>query len=1146
MNREHFKTLIREGELKELFIEHLGWDSADGDFGLPVTFAGEIHSCKFQRIAAKRGFVVCVMEDGSAFSSKGWRKKVQHTLSLLHYENLLIFLDGKGGQIWSAAIKHPDKPPRTAEITFASGTEPELLLEKLNGIIFTLSDEDGLQIGDVVGRVQDSFARNSTNVTKKFYDTFRCELKKFRSFIRGLQQQADREQYAALMLNRLMFIYFIQGKGFLNGEVRYLRKRFREHADARKAQGESAASFYKSFYRHFLMTLFHSGLGRPAESRSASVAEQIGRVPYLNGGLFDVHELERQYDDDLDIADEAFERIFSFFDKYRWHLDDRETASGRDINPDVIGYIFEKYINERAELGAYYTREDITGYMARNTILPHLLRQVRAQCREAFDAQTGTIWKQLRNNPDRYIHDAVRKGGALPDAALPEHIRIGLDTDQPDLLKRRARWNTSAPEEWALPTETWREALTRRTRYLALKKKIAAGEISDIADLTTHNLDIEKLTWDALKQHEGSDFISAFYTALAGRAPRENSNAGEKRGISVLDPACGSGAFLFAALNVLKPLYQTCIERMQTFVEEDDLLNEAENLRGGGGNLSHADGRRGKRRRHEEFRIILNEIEEYSSEEYWINRSIILKNLFGVDIMPEAVEVAKLRLFLKLAGVAEKDDSKPNMGLEPLPDIDFNIRAGNALVGFASSDDFREKVARELELVGGVDEIHRQIKVIGTAYRRFVDMQTVSNINTSEFRTAKEELNSRLVQLNDKLNRYLASNYGVQLSTSHDAEDENFESWKESHRPFHWFAEFYNIVEHGGGFDVIIGNPPYVRYTTELRKKYTVQNYRTESCGDLYALFMERVKLFATKSTPIGMIIPLPAFSTNGMAPLMDEFIHQQKTLLLSFYAVSPQKLFVGAKQRLVIAISLPGKMEINTTRYLLWHPSYRKHLFDGLQYVTTTRTPEIQTIPKMELDLSKKITEKMKINKLLSNYLSNSQGKGSVFVYNAPENWTRATNFIPYFWNERDGERSSTQIKTFFVSGEGASSLCALINSSLFYWWFIIMSDCRHLNIREIIKFPFNLFTFHKNNEKEVSSLVDKLMSNYLQYATRKTTQYRTTGKVVYDEFHPRHGKSIMDEIDELLAKHYNFTEEELDYIINYDYKYRMGGADE
>ena len=76
--------------------------------------------------------------------------------------------------------------------------------------------------------------------------------------------------------------------------------------------------------------------------------------------------------------------------------------------------------------------------------------------------------------------------------------------------------------------------------------------------------------------------------------------------------------------------------------------------------------------------------------------------------------------------------------------------------------------------------------------------------------------------------------------------------------------------------------------------------------------------------------------------------------------------------------------------------------------------------------------------------------------------------------------------------------------------------------------------------------SLIEKgkqLFSNYEKNKRTKNTTYKTTGRnVVYDEYYPKLSKSIIDEIDKVLAKHYGFTDEELDFIINYDIKYRMG----
>ena len=95
----------------------------------------------------------------------------------------------------------------------------------------------------------------------------------------------------------------------------------------------------------------------------------LGQIPYLNGGIFDVHELEGRIVTAraFEFRMQAFEQVFDFFDRYQWHLDERPLRADNEINPDVLGYIFEKYINQK-QMGAYYTKEDITGYISKNTV----------------------------------------------------------------------------------------------------------------------------------------------------------------------------------------------------------------------------------------------------------------------------------------------------------------------------------------------------------------------------------------------------------------------------------------------------------------------------------------------------------------------------------------------------------------------------------------------------------------------------------------------------------------------------------------------------------------------------------------------------------------------------------------------------------
>ena len=110
----------------------------------------------------------------------------------------------------------------------------------------------------------------------------------------------------------------------------------------------------------------------------------------------------------IDIPDRAFDSVFDFFEQYDWHLDDRPTRKGNEINPDVLGYVFEKYINQK-EMGAYYTKEDITGYISQNTIIPALFDMAHKSCRIAFEGE-HSIWRLLKAEPDRFIPPAMITG----------------------------------------------------------------------------------------------------------------------------------------------------------------------------------------------------------------------------------------------------------------------------------------------------------------------------------------------------------------------------------------------------------------------------------------------------------------------------------------------------------------------------------------------------------------------------------------------------------------------------------------------------------------------------------------------------------------------------------------------------------------
>ena len=300
------------------------------------------------------------------------------------------------------------------------------------------------------------------------------------------------------------------------------------------------------------------------------------------------------------------------------------------------------------------------------------------------------------------------------------------------------------------------------------------------------------------------------------------------------------------------------------------------------------------------------------------------------------------------------------------------------------------------------------------------------------------------------------------------------------------------------------------------------------------------------------MIVQLPIVCTDRMKPLQKLCLEKSNALWFSNFDDRPGRLFEGLEHiRATILISESSIQkktphELFTTKYNRWYSEQRDYLFQQLEFTNISGYTTEGSIPKVGSNLSLSIINKIKTNTQLGKSLVRIGGHPA-FFHNAPQYWVRATNFAPYFWNERDGEQISTQVKKLFFSTEqNALSAIAVLNSSLFYWWFILLSDCRHLNLREIEFFPLDMTKLSNSLKEELSDYSIKLNLDFRKNSKRKNTVYKTTGRVSYDEFFPKYSKFIIDEIDRLLAKHYEFSDEELDFIINYDFKYRMGASAE
>ena len=702
-----FQKHLSAFDFARLFTDVLGWNQPpSASQGWQLDAAAQ-HRFKHRMVAELGGVAVLQVVAADGWPDEATRAAVWKHLSQRHAENILIFTDlpdgaSKSQWYWvklgrDEATGKPRNIPRRHD--YFRGQPVDLFASKLQAMVVELSDLDSsgrMPVLEAARRIQAALDVDKT--TKRFFARYSEQHQNLLDQIEGIADDRDRRWYASVILNRLMFVWFLQKKFFLDeGNTDYLLTKL----------AESRQRGPDRFFGEFLNALFFDAFAKPEADRPALSRQLTGSVPYLNGGLFLHHKLELdaqhqpRLGSGLRIPDAAFQGVFEVFAAFTWHLDDTPGGEADEINPDVLGYIFEKYINQKA-FGAYYTRPEITGYLAERSIHQLILERV---------------------------HEP-----ALPELGLAE---IKFDSVSDLLAKMDAR--------------------------TALK---LVGEVLP--------------------------------------------------SITVLDPAVGSGAFLVAALKCLINVYYAVVGRAELGASA-------------------------------ELQAWLRQIQaSHPSVGYYIKRRIVTDNLYGVDIMDEACEIAKLRLFLAMvSSVRQVQD------LEPLPNIDFNILAGNSLVGLTRINEL------EFDARYRVDDMFRQ---------SFGDLLTEKNRKLATYRAAADALGNStdLLVLRDDIDTAMSDANQVMNELLQDQfadrgikfEQAVWDAGKgalgkptkravtladvAAQHPLHWGYVFDEIVNRRGGFDIILANPPWEVFKPQAKeffadhsdliskKKMTIKDFEKE------------------------------------------------------------------------------------------------------------------------------------------------------------------------------------------------------------------------------------------------------------------------------------------------------------------------------
>ena len=331
----------------------------------------------------------------------------------------------------------------------------------------------------------------------------------------------------------------------------------------------------------------------------------------------------------------------------------------------------------------------------------------------------------------------------------------------------------------------------------------------------------------------------------------------------------------------------------------------------------------------------------------------------------------------------------------------------------------------------------------------------------------------------------------------------------------------FDWTRFGYKFDCIVGNPPYVE-----SKGMLLNDFYSIKCGNLYAYTIERSYNILNNNGIISFIVPLPLISTPRMKPIRDYMFENSSKLYISTYADRPGCIFKGVHQRLTIFFANKSydKCNLFSSSYNYWYNSERDNLFKNIKYI---ENDDYDNIPKVGKKIEKDILSKVnKIDNKLPKIFDKKDGKYKLYLSTRLGLWSKC------FMHEIE----TNEIKQLNCESQTEQRvLNCFFNSSTFYYFWILLSDCWHVTLLDIASIKFD---YSKLNNDEIDKL--EKLSIKLEKDLERNKKYIGSKQVEYEYKH-KFSKLIIDDIDRIIGKIYSFTDDEIEFIINYAYKYRM-----
>ena len=539
---------------------------------------------------------------------------------------------------------------------------------------------------------------------------------------------------------------------------------------------------------------------------------------------------------------------------------------------------------------------------------------------------------------------------------------------------------------------------------------------------------------------------------------------------------------------------------------------------------------------------------------YNFKRHAIQNCLYGVDIDPGACEIAKLRLWLSL--IVDEEDIKQ---IKPLPNLDYKIMQGNSLISeFMGVDLDANKESDESIQLSFTDEIkglYDRLKIRKDELLNQSDVgkkkilkNEIENLIIKIFEIKLQEQKSdyfkKIRKIEEKWERHpvkeqrereikrekdlLSRRTGFNLNEV-ETQLRQYTSNQKVRPFFPWKLYFSEVFQKKDGFDVLIANPPYGNLLDSIQKKSMKNNYSFSTFSDISSPFIEKsFNLLKNNGNLVFIITYAITFNKN---------FSKNRTLIANGFKDSYIYTFDRDKCRIFKSMSQSvsilkcfnkrskQKEGIFTSKFFRDTPNIyniKLHNCDNFLLPKNSKYSQVHRLPKIGEDLSKQILIKLlKFKNIVKTIIINGDSK--IWIRTSGNYWYNAFDRKPY---------ESVEIKPLYVDNICSDFLIILMNSSLFYFWFRIYGDGRHMNMDIFENVPLP----PRENISKYKNFLTKIKIKFIQKLFSVFDKER-------NRFITSSVKSDIDLLDFILGRYlYNLNYQEINYILNYDAEIRGG----